>query len=360
MSKSEPSKEEKATQAKQGGVVGGLVGQIVGAIDKVDEEAARERVAALREAQPEATPDELVEALIKQKCMQTGAVGAVTSGASVIPGVGTAASLTFGVAADIGMTFKLQAELVLEIAAVYGRELNPTEKRNVVMLVTGISAGAEQLLKNVGTRVAEKATERLARKSVTKAIPVLGVAASAGANVLSTYIIGRRAQAYFSLGPEAMGDWGESVRAITGVDERKFSAWLIETTDRSWKLAGSSAQSAAAVVIVAGKSIGEVIVVGADKVGEAAAGVGKGIARGAGTAAGAVVGVGKKAGEGVVAGAGKAGEAVAGVGKGVVEGTGAAIEQASKIFDVFKRDQAGEKGEEGAEPGEGWQAGGGI
>lgn len=332
-------KSEKLAKAKQTGLVDGLVNQIVGAIDSVDEKAAAERVNELRKAQPDATPDDLVEVLIKQKCMQTGAVGAVTSGASVIPGVGTAAALTFGVAADIGMTFKLQAELVLEIAAVYGRELDPTEKRNTVLVVTGVSAGAEQLLKSAGTRIAEEATERLAQKSVAKAIPVLGVAASAGANILSTYVIGRRAQAYFSLGPEAMGDWGESLRAITGVDERKFGAWLVETTDRSWELAGSSVQSAAGAVVVAGKSIGEVIVVGAGKVGEAASGVGKGIAEGAGAAAGAVADAGRRAGE-----------AASGVGKGAVEGAGAAVKHVSKIFGIFKRDRGEKRDEKGKEP----------
>ncbi len=376
MSEADSSKkEEKTSKSKpKPGVMDDILEFVEQAIDDVDEEAAAERVAALREDHPEASAGELVELLVKRKCMQTGAIGAITSGASMIPGLGTVVSLTFGVAADIGMTFKLQAELVLEIAAVYEHKLNPIEKRRVVMLITGLSAGANQALRKAGQRVAEKATERLAQKSVTKAIPVIGVAASAGTNILFTYVIGQRANAYFSLGPESVGDWGESVRAVTGVDERIMAGWLTETTERSWRLVSGSAQSAAGTVIVVGKSAGEVMVVGAGKAGETIAGVGRGVAYGAGMAAGTVVGVGKKAGEGVasagrsvvegtgaaagaVAGAGKkagagiaagvgrAGEAAAGAGRSVGEGVGVARQRASKALKVFRRGKSKEKEE---------------
>ncbi len=189
-------KETKKSKPKtKANVMGDILGLIEQAINNVDEEAAAARVAALRKAYPEASAVDLVELLVKQKCMQTGAVGAITSGAALIPGLGTLVSLTFGVAADIGVTFKMQAELVIEIASVYEHKLTPTEKRNVVMLVTGLSAGATQALRKAGERIAEKAGERLAQKSITKAIPVLGVAASAGTNILFTYAIGQRAQA---------------------------------------------------------------------------------------------------------------------------------------------------------------------
>jgi hypothetical protein len=336
MSKADsPSKAEKPSKPKQkSGVLDDLAGFMEQAIDNADEEAAAERVATLSEENPDASPDELVELLTKRKCMQTGALGAITSGASMIPGLGTALSLTFGVAADIGVTFKLQAELVLEIAAVYERTLNPTEKRRVVMLITGLSAGANQALSKAGRRIAEKATERLAQKSVIKAIPVIGVAASAGTNILFTYVIGQRAKAYFSLGPEAVGDWGESIRAVTGVDERIIAGWLTETTERSWRLVSDSAQGAAGMMIVAGKAAGEVVVVGAGKAGEAIAGVGRGVAQGAGVAAGTVVGVGKKAGEGVAA-----------AGRSVGESVGAARQRASKTLKVFRRVRGKEKKE---------------
>lgn len=318
---------------KSGGVMNSLMDFAVKAINDADEEAARARVAALRKKKPLASDEIIVGLLIKQKCTQAGAVGAVTSGTSLIPGLGTMASLTFGVAADIGMTFKLQAELVLEIAAVYGHTLTDTEKRNAILFVTGVSAGTNQVLTRVGKEVAQKATERLAQRSIVKAIPVLGVAASAGTNVASTYIIGQRAQAYFSLGEEAVDEWGESVRAITGVDERRMVRWLSDTTENSWTVVKNTTQDAAQVVIVAGLTAGEAVAMGISKAGVAVIDVGKTMAQG-------VAGFGQRTGErakqgvskvgtAIATGAGKAKEAVSNAGKSVAEGASTAR---SKVF----------------------------
>ena len=288
---------------------------VTDAINDVDEEAAARRVKRLGESRPGASAEDLVEALVKQKCMQTGAVGLITSGAAIVPGLGTLLALTFGVAADIAWTFKLQAELVLEIAALYKHRLSPADRRNTVLLVTGVSAGADQVLRKAGQRIAEEVSERLTQKSITKAIPVIGVAASAGTNILFTYVIGQRAQAYFSLGPEAVGDWAESLRAVTGMDERKIAGWLTETTERSWALVGKSVQNGTDAVIVAGKSAGEVVAVTAGKAGGAIADVGRGIAEGVSTSAGAVADWGKRAGDDMATGVKKAGETVSGTGR---------------------------------------------
>jgi hypothetical protein len=51
-------------------------------------------------------------------------------------------------------------------------------------------------------------------------LPFFGVAASAAINALTTYLVGKHADAYFRLGPNAMGDWVEIWRALTGIDER--------------------------------------------------------------------------------------------------------------------------------------------
>lgn len=268
------------------GIVNNLMERLTDYINDVDEVAAAKRVAALRRRYPDEPAEELAERLIREKCLRAGAVGAVTSGAALLPGLGTFASLTFGVAADIGMTFKLQAELVLEIATLYDRTLTPEEKRRVVLLVTGISAGANQVLTKVGAEVAERATQRLAERAVIKAIPFLGVAASAGANIVSTYVIGRRAQAYFSLGPEAMQSWSDNLRVISGVDERKLSYWLAETTEETWELVRRGAGNAGQAVVVAGKSTGKVIVLGSAAALKGLAGAGSHVWGGIGSVAG--------------------------------------------------------------------------
>ena len=106
-------------------------------ISDVDMEAAAARVEKLRQEHPEASLEELSKRLIREKCEHTGKVGAVTSGAALIPGIGSAAALTLGVAADIGASFKLHAELVLELAALHDYPLTDEEKQRLVLAITG-------------------------------------------------------------------------------------------------------------------------------------------------------------------------------------------------------------------------------
>jgi len=206
-----------------------ILEKLFNVINDVDIATAEEQVQAMRERYPTATNEELVQYLIQQKCQQTGMIGAVTSGAGLIPGIGSAAAMTLGVAADIGATFKLQAELVLEVASVYNYPLTAEEKQHLVMLITGLSAGTAALVERAGQEVSIKVTEKLAEKTILNALPIIGVIASAGTNVVSTYIIGRRADAYFRLGSDAMISWSDSLRAMTGLDERRIISWLAET-----------------------------------------------------------------------------------------------------------------------------------
>ena len=199
---------------------------ILDRIDDADEAVAIERVRELRERQPEWSETQLVDELVRRKVRQTAAIGAATAGAGVIPGLGTLVALTVGAVADLGATLRLQTELVLEIAEVHGRRLSKEEKRRVVMLVGGVSAGGGRLLSRGGARLSLSLTQRYAQRWVARAVPFAGIAAAAGVNALSTYVIGKRTQALFSAGPEAVGSWSESVRALTGVDERRLAGWI--------------------------------------------------------------------------------------------------------------------------------------
>lgn len=352
MDKSTSSPKNASSKRQDSRLFKEMTKYITEAISKADEAAAADRVAGLQETKPDATEDELAEILIKQKSFQTGAVGAITSGMALIPGLGTLTTLTFGVAVDSSMTLKMQAELVLELAALYDRTLNADAKQQVVALVTGISFGANQVLTKTGRKIAEEVTQQLAQKSMVKSIPVIGVGASAGVNAFTTYIIGRRAQAYFKLGPEAVGDWSESMRAISGIDKRKIIAWLTETTERSWQLIGESVQTAAGGIIVAGQSTGEVIAIQSGRASETAGGIGQQAVQGISSATGTMVEVSRRMGTnvtlganvaleatqdtarwaavGITAGANKAGAATTRAGRSVAIRAGAAVDAVSR------------------------------
>ena len=218
-----------------------IVDRTLRTVNDADASAAAQRVADIR-TQRRLHDDALVEHLIRQKAQQTGTVGAVTSAAALIPGFGNVAAFTVGVVTDVGVTLRLQSELVLEIAAARGQALSPTEARNALLVVTGLNMGAERLVNQAGRQLATKTAERFAGRAIVKAIPFVGIAVSAGANMVMTYLIGRRADAYFQLGSENVGDWNESIRAITGVDERKLAGWLADVMADVSAAIGSRAQ----------------------------------------------------------------------------------------------------------------------
>jgi hypothetical protein len=182
--------------------------------------AAERRVAALRSARPGRSTDELVRDVIGGTARRSAVVGAATAGTALVPGLGTIAAMTIGTAADVGATLRLQAQMVLDIAVLRGATLSPQEARNVVLLVAGVSSASTAALNRLGRAASLRLGERVAARWLVRAVPLLGMVSSSGTNALATRVIGRRADAYFSLGPEAMGDWNESVRAVVGVDER--------------------------------------------------------------------------------------------------------------------------------------------
>ena len=217
-------------------------------IAEVDRTEVAARVNELRQRYPNAAPDELAERLVKAKCQKTAAIGAVSSGGALLPGIGSLVAGAAGLVADLRTTITLQAELVLEIAEVYEVPVDDSDRQQVVMLLTGIGYGTSHLLTTAGSQLTGKLAARITRNWLARALPIIGVAASASTNALSTYVVGQRARAYFSRGPEAAGDWADTLRLITGVDERKVAGWLAERSVEARDTVGAAAVSASAAL----------------------------------------------------------------------------------------------------------------
>jgi len=213
-----------------------LLDKFVGAVADSDKIQALARVNALRSAYPDEDKNALAERLIKRKCIQAGAVGAATTAASVIPGIGTVTSITLGIAADRAVTAKLHGELFLELLMLHDKALSLDDEKRALLLVTGVGAGLGQTLEAVGSRVAQLANQGLARRVVSRAIPVLSIASSAGINVALTYLVGRRTLALCEEHDLANMSWANTARMLTGVDERKLAAWARESAIHAWAL----------------------------------------------------------------------------------------------------------------------------
>ncbi len=179
---------EAVSETQSTGPLDSVATYLSNAIDRTDEDAALARVHALREARPEASNEEVVASLVRRKCIRTGGMGALSPVTSLI-----------GVPLNLGLIFKWQAELVLEVAAVYEHTLDDREKRNIVLIVTGLSVGATQVTRIIGGWLEGIVARRVAKTTVTRAsTPLIGAVISASVNVIFTYLVGRRAQTYFS------------------------------------------------------------------------------------------------------------------------------------------------------------------
>jgi hypothetical protein len=193
-----------------------------------DLHAANARVAALRAANAGRTDDELVRIAIARATTTSAAVGAAGAGGALVPGIGTLAALTVGAAAELGTIGRVHTRLVLDIAALRGVALTSDDARRAVMVVAGISAAGSAAgtaagaaaLTRAGRMAARRWGERVGKRTILRAVPIVGLVAACGASALATRVIGHRANAFFALGPDAVGDWRASLRAVTGLDER--------------------------------------------------------------------------------------------------------------------------------------------
>ena len=232
---------------------------MVGSISATEIADARRKVAALRARRPAATTDELANALIRQKSIDTGVVAVLTSAPALIPGIGSALAMTAGLIVDLQKTLQMQKSLVLELADLYDHELTAIDQRNLLMLMAGVDTGNKFAAK-AGSELAAKATAKLATEAgsrlLVKAIPFAGIATSAGINLVSTYLVGRRTQAYLQMDAAAAEDRRASARTLAGVDERQLAGWLSESLQEAGARLSGPAQQLGDAVGSAGRSAG--------------------------------------------------------------------------------------------------------
>ena len=203
--------EEVVTETQPGGIQDMIADYLANAIDKTDEDAARERVLGVQRDNPNASVDELVTLLINNKCLRTGIMGALSPMLRLI-----------GIPLNLGLVFKWQAELVLEIAALYSWTLSKSEKQRVVLIVTGFSVASTQGARLINLLISKVAHRYFLKSKTGQAIVTPGVNSIVGAasNVLITYYIGKRAlqhvqqlQAEAVSQPEVQSDLSQSENA---------------------------------------------------------------------------------------------------------------------------------------------------
>ncbi len=204
---------------------------ILGTLSASERSAAKKRIAALRRSYPDSDVDDLLPGLIRNKCMQSGAVGALAALGRAVPGLATVQRVTFGTAMDATLTAKLQAELVHEIFALYRLRLSADEERALLLLVAGLSAGTVKAAEKAANAFAIKLAKQYGGRLLARFLPVVSILSHSAANVLATYAVAKRAQTIARLRDPQSADVSDLLRGITGIDESKLLDWTRQGVD---------------------------------------------------------------------------------------------------------------------------------
>ncbi len=143
-------------------------------LGKVDVAQVQQIVAQVRSQYPTETPNQIAHRLIIQKAWLGGRLGLLTS---IIPPI---AALFLGV--ELIATTRLQTEMVYEIAAAYGLDMNDPSRRGEVLAIFGLSLGADVLKSGL---------------SVVEIIPGIGAVVGASTNAAILYVLGQTACRFY-------------------------------------------------------------------------------------------------------------------------------------------------------------------
>ena len=143
-------------------------------LGKVDTEKIKATVEQVRAQHPDETPQQIAHRLIVEKAWSGGRLGLLTN---IIPPI---AALFLGV--ELIATTKLQTEMVYEIAAAYGLDLNEPARRGEVLAIFGLSLGADALKTGL---------------TVVEIIPGIGAVVGASTNAAMLYVLGQTACRFY-------------------------------------------------------------------------------------------------------------------------------------------------------------------
>ena len=195
------------------------------AVTHADREAAIARVERLRKSHPKAGRDAQHKMLVRSKCLQAGAVGALSALTGAIPGVGRLASFALGPLADTALVSVLQAELVLETFALYEFELPAGAEKMAVLGIAATNIGADEIAKRTGQVIAETLGKGLAARLLIKAWPLAKIGTAAATNIAVTYAIGSRAQKLCKMRETSLAQWPQLMRSAVMIPPTQLTDW---------------------------------------------------------------------------------------------------------------------------------------
>lgn len=189
--------------------------------NKVNKKGVYKRVEKLRKENPDLSERELCELIIVGKSRLCAASGALTALPATVPVIGTAVALVGGTTLDMFAVGYFMAEMVLEMSAVYRRNLNLPGVSREALWVMASAIGADAASKTVSKvavrQMGNQAFIRLmqevlvslgiraTQRTVLRIIPLLGAVISGSINYYVCRRIGRVAADYYD--KNSYKDW---------------------------------------------------------------------------------------------------------------------------------------------------------
>lgn len=149
---------------------------LIGATDSVDLASSEEAVRKLQQEHPNESPSQIAHRIMVEKATYAGGIGLASS---ILPGAALAL-----LAVDLAATTKIQAEMVYQIAAAYGLDLQDPARKGEVLGIFGLGLGGSRLLKAAGL-------------GLLRNVPFAGAMIGASSNATMIYSLGYAACRFY-------------------------------------------------------------------------------------------------------------------------------------------------------------------
>lgn len=149
---------------------------LMAALGQVDEDEVQQRITTLQQTYPHESRGQLAQRIIADTATKAAGVGLVTN---VVPPL--ALSL---LAVDVAAVNALQAEMIYQIAALYGFSLEDSARRGEVLAIWGLSMGGSSVIKS--------------GLSLVEMVPIVGPTVGVAGNAALIYTLGHLAQQFYA------------------------------------------------------------------------------------------------------------------------------------------------------------------
>jgi uncharacterized protein (DUF697 family) len=181
---------------------------LVGVSDQVDLSKAEAAVRKLQQAHPNESPSQIAHRIMVEKAIYAGGVGLASS---LVPGQAIAL-----LAVDLATTSALQTEMVYQIAAAYGLNLNDPARKGEILAIFGLALGGNRAVK--------------AGLVFVRNVPLAGALIGASANATILYTLGYAACRFYEakLDPDVAETSIETLQAIKEKSETYLEIAIVQ------------------------------------------------------------------------------------------------------------------------------------